>query len=525
MVTPHDPNAKPDYESVLDQCMVLYGRNEQLPEMVERLCAYVAWVRTGLCMIRDQSQHIIPLVHNRIQRIEIGAAMFQAARGLPVRQLELKARKGGSSTLWQTVMVFFGAMFPNQVGLMLAHVPDSTKEIFQIAKLASKHFPVHVDPLEMSLRWPNTTNSRYYCHTAGGTSVGAGGTPSILHLSEVALYKINKAETLTAATKAVPNEPNTILIMESTARGREEFFNKFEEARNDPDHPYVAIFIPWFLDERLEVIPPDDMEYDDDERILISLARREYAMELSNGQLEWRRNEIKATIGGLPVFRQEYPSTPEEAVQGSSDLILPGMRECIVDELSFDPAHVQVSELTGGIDYGYNDPTVVITAIYRDQVLTIIDVYRKREGLASDHVSAIWEGHTYWFDPSEVGGREEMRKELVKRKIEAKLIPAPRRKEGRSVGFVKAELETVQTLIHEGRLQILRSASEQLVLEADSYQWNPKTDMPDDRRSEECGHFDTMDALRYCVMGVGNRSAVESVVMPTQKSRRMEWRV
>ena len=518
-------NEQPNYEAALDDFMQLYADRVALPEMVHRLCSYVAWVRQGLCFIRDQSSEIVPLVHNRTQRIELGAAMFQAARGLPIRQIDLKARKGGTSTLWQTVAVFFGGHYGNQIALMLAHVPDSTREIFLIAKLAVKHYPVYAEPFEMSIRWPQTTGSRYYCHTAGGANVGAGGTPSLLHLSEVALYERNKIETLTSSLKSVPYEPNTIVILESTARGREEFFNLFDDARNDPDHPFVAIFIPWFLDERLTLTTPERMEYNDDERILVSLARREYGIELSNGQLEWRRNEIKATIGGLPVFRQEYPSTPEEAVQGSSDLILPGIRECLIDRIPFDPTTVEWSALTGGMDYGYYDATALVTGVYLDQVLTIFDIYTATGALAVDHAEHAWEGHTYWCDPSAVEGREEMAAVFRRTRKEVKMIAAPRQKLGRAAGFVNAEWALVQRMMAEGRLKIYRPVADQLLIEADSLCWNPKTGRPDERRREDCGHFDVLAALRYCIMGVENRPVVESAIMPSTKSRRLEFRI
>lgn len=513
-----------DYEAVLEDFMRVYAKDVALPEMVERLCAYVAWVRQGLCFIRNQSSEIVPLVHNRIQHVQIGAAMFQAARGMPVRLLILKARKGGSSTLWQTIMVFFGSHYPNQIGLMLAHVPDSTREIFLIAKLASKHYPAYAEPLDLSIRWPQSTGSRYYCHTAGGANVGAGGTPSMLHLSEVALYERNKIETLTSSLKSVPYELTTIVILESTARGREEFFSLFDDARNDADHPFTSIFVPWFLDERLTLAPPDRMVYDDDERMQISLARREYGIELSNSQLQWRRNEIKATPGGLPVFRQEYPSTPEEAVQGSSDLILPNMRECLIDRLPFDPTAMEWSMLTGGMDYGYYDATVLVTGAYVDQVLTIFDVYSATGCLAVDHAEHAWEGHTYWCDPSAVEGREEMSAVFRKTGKRTMMRAAPRQKSARAAGFVNAEWAMVQRMSVEGRLKIMRSVADQLILEADTLCWDPKTGRPDDRRSEECGHFDTLNALRYCIMGVENRPSMASAIVTPKTSRRMEFR-
>lgn len=518
------PNDTPNYEHVLDQFMRLYHRKESMPRMVHVLCSYVAWVRRGLCMIRDQRAEIVPLAHNRIQRILIGAVMLQAAKGLPIRIIILKARKGGASTLWQTILVFICQHYPNQIALMLAHVPTSTREIFHIAKTVIEHYPANSQPFELWLKFPET-KSRYWCHTAGGANVGAAGTPTMLHLSEVALYERNKANTLVSATKSVPNETNTIIVWESTARGREEFFELFDAARNDPDHPYVAVFVPWFLDDRLVSVPPQYFTMDADELVIYRIAHDDYGIELGADAFQWRRNEIKATIGGISVFRQEHPSTPEEAIQGSADLILSDMRGCIVDELPFNPAMLERSALTGGIDYGYLDATVIITAAYVDQVLTILEVYRATGSLAAEHAQHCWEGHTYWIDPSEVQGRQEMLAVLKGGMADTRIVSAPRKKSGRMTGFVQGELEMVQRIMHEGRLKILRSAAEQLVLEADNYFWNPKSGQPDDRRTENCGHFDTMDALRYLVMGVERHGIVGATVSEPRLSRRMEFRI
>lgn len=515
-----------NHEAVFWQFMALYKRGERLPEMVHRLCRFVKWTDLGLCFIRDQASEIVPLHLNRIQRILIGAAMLQAAQGKPIRIVDGKARKGGSSTLWQALLVFLGGHFQNQVALMLAHVPDSTTELFEIARTIVRHYPANSVPLSTTIKFPNT-NSRYTCHTAAGENVGAGGTPSLLHLSEVALYGRNKLDTMTSAMKSVPNETTTIVVLESTFRGREEFWDLFDDARKDSDHPYTSVFIPWFLDERLVLEPDDGMEPTEDEVLIYRIARNQYGIELGPEAFAWRRNEIKATVGGLAVFRREYPSTPEEAVQGSSDLILPGMRECVIQQLPFEYTSLEWELLSGGMDYGFHDPTVLLAGAYVDQVLYVVTMYRASGKLAADHVYQVMDGTTYYCDPSAVEGREEMMAEINRRNRPVKMIAAPRRKNARSAGFVDDEWQMVQRMMAEGRLKILEQASEQLLLEADNLSWNSRTGKPDDTRGATWGHFDTLNALRYWVMGVDRHCEVEAVVVgrDRKRSRRMEFRL
>ncbi len=114
---------------------------------------------------------------------EDGGAGF----GKPIRIVVLKARKGGVSTLVQALFFFLCGHYKNQVCTMLAHVPDSTAEIFEIARfMAAEYAELPVEPpqpYQQKLVFPGQT-SRYWCHTAAGAGVGAGGTPNALHLSE-----------------------------------------------------------------------------------------------------------------------------------------------------------------------------------------------------------------------------------------------------------------------------------------------------------------------------------------------------
>lgn len=510
-----------DYAKLVDRFMAVYRSQAAMPEMLHRLCRYRQFVEAELCYIRDQSQQIIPLQHNRIQLTLLGVAMMQAARGVPIRIVELKARKGGSSTLWKTIEGFLCAHYPNQVGLMLAHVPDSTGEIFQISKVMFEHYVIESTPMAHRFRFPN--GSRFYCHTAGGESVGAGGTPSMLHMSEVALWVKNKVSTRYSATESVPMDPLTIIVQESTARGREEFYETYEAARN-PDHPYEPIFIPWFLDDRLAAPVAGGLDLDEEEQEIHRLARDEYGIELPMGAYQWRREKI-LDIGPV-LFRQEYPSTAQEAIECHSDLILPGMRSCVIDRLPFNYEHTDAGCRVGGMDYGYHDPTVFIAACYIDQVLYIVDVYRAVQQLARDHVDAVFDNHTYYCDPSATEGRFEVQQALRDAgRVDTRLVLAPRKKIGTARGFVEAEWEAVQKLIRTGRLKIMADVADQIILEADNLAWNPTTGLPHMVRSESWGHFDTLSALKYLVMGISHGPVGSPVIVDTRPDRiRMDRR-
>lgn len=485
--------------------------------ILESLVLFCKWINLGQCMIRDiYADHII-LQPNRTQLIILATMMQQAFEEKPVRLVILKARKVGVSTFLQALLFFLCSLHANRLAKTVAHEAGATQEIFDITRLMAES----CEDIGSSIGQKGitfTNRSNYFCRTAGGHGVGAGGTPNYIHLSEMALWQLKKEQTDYTLTSSVPDTNlDTIIAYESTAKGRELFWFKFDNA-SDPHNPYEPIFIPWYFDEKCQVTVRDKetFEITDEENELIDRAREE-GIYLSLEALQWRRDKIKTL--GPEIFRQEYPSTPEEAVQASKGLILPGIRSCLIDRLPFNIDSMVERERVGGIDYGYYDSTVIISAIYHDQMVYVIDIYHRAEKLACDHAMFLKEGYTYFMDPSAVQGREELRKEAKVKKIPCRIIPSPRRKNPQ--GIVKSELQSVRDLIRHGKLKVLRSCSRQLLTEADNYAWNPRTGEPDSTRSVESGHYDTIDALRYLVAGVLDRKRTEKKPTARKTSRRL----
>jgi hypothetical protein len=522
------------YDLLVDDCMRAYYGGATSPEMLWRLCSYVAWTQQDQAFIRDIHEQIIPLRLNRIQRTVIGAMMAQALEEKPIRVIVLKARKGGTSTNIQALLFFLCAHFPNQHAYMLAHHAESTDEIFAIAKVLQQHYRGGGRKYAQSLLFGE--GSRYHCHTAGGEGIGAGMTVNLLHKSELALWHHNREETDYTVTEAVPRVPTSLIVEESTARGRELFFDRFEAARA-ATHPYIGVFIPWFMDERLTLegaamggamgdpVGGRNIGLSEDEQLLLRLAQNEYGLELSTGQLAWRRERLEE-LGEL-VFRQEYPATPEEAVQGAQGLVVPGLRGCVVDALAFDYANVSDPQArVGGIDHGYNDPTVVLTAVHLDQVLYVVDLYRASGQIAEAHIAGIHPGHTYYCDPAGTAARHEMEASLQRLNgQDVHLLPAPRKAESGQQNYVNAEWELLRKRIVMDRLRILSGHADQLILEADNLFWNQRTGLPDMVRGDAWGHFDCLDALRYACMGLETPETPRLTAMPTRITRRQAWRL
>jgi hypothetical protein len=112
---------------------------------------------------------------------------------------------------------------------------------------------------------------------------------------------------------AVPDDPSTIVCIESTANGKvgigESFYRYWKDAESGRN-TYIPIFLSW-LDDPACVRNPDeakDAPIDQEERDLIKF------FNASKAQLAWRRWCIYNRCGGyLETFFVEYPANPEEA--------------------------------------------------------------------------------------------------------------------------------------------------------------------------------------------------------------------
>jgi len=281
--------------------------------MVRRLLRFWFWLQAGQCIIRDIHEREIPLIPNRAQIILFLSWLLQALAGRPIRSVVLKPRKLGISTFVQALYYFLCKHHEQQIAKTVAHQSESTREIFGITGLiAARDVGPRPPTASREMLRFQESGSRYGCQTAGAEGVGAGGTPNLLHLSEVALWKMNKKETHYTATTAVPMTPTSVIVEESTARGRELFYTLFEDA-HDPNHPYEPIFVPWYFDDRLAAVVPDGFEREPGEERIAERAG-EYGITLTDTQLAWRR--LKIIDLGEALFRQEYPSTPQEAIEG-----------------------------------------------------------------------------------------------------------------------------------------------------------------------------------------------------------------
>jgi hypothetical protein len=237
------------------------------------------------------------------------------------------------NSTWSEGLVFWRTVTrPNTHSLVVAHDAESTKRIFQIAVTMYESLPAEVRPMRRrsnvkELIFENPDERERYLRpglrssievrTAGNKEAGRGSTFHCLHLSEVASWP-DPELLATSLFPTVPPLPETIVVLESTAKGAGSWWHDFWIKSKDGATGYMPVFLPWYLDPVYSVSPEEAADLltdpDEEEQELLK-------MGLTPEQVAFRRKTIASY--GLDYWRQEMPTVDSEAWLGIGDPVFP----------------------------------------------------------------------------------------------------------------------------------------------------------------------------------------------------------
>ena len=300
--------------------------------------------------IRDKSGRIIDFKLNEPQQKLYDIIKQLKKEGKPVRIIILKARQMGFSTLTESILFKETATKFNINTGIVAHKEEATTNLFNMSKRIYDNLPDEMKPTKKAsnakeLIFDNQEGtglkSKIKCMTAGADGVGRSDTFNNLHISELAFWG-NAKETMLGLMQAVPNLPNTMVIIESTANGYEYFKEIWDKAvRKEND--FIPLFVGWHELEEYQM-PYSGFELTPEEKQL------QETYNLSLDQLTWRRWCIANNCGGdIEQFKQEYPMNPHEAFIVSGTSVFD--KEQLVLRLETIPKPLKV----GYFSYTYND--------------------------------------------------------------------------------------------------------------------------------------------------------------------------
>lgn len=287
--------------------------------------------------IRTKEGDVVVFRPNVVQQIIDRKIDELIERGKPIRLIVLKARQEGVSTYSLGKGYQYVTTQEGRHALLVAHDDDSTTQLFDRLRLMydlAEFRPMvrYSSKTELDFSNPNRARARaepgllskFQVGTAGKLNLGRSFTLQYLHLSEVAFWR-NASNVLLGLEQALPKNPGTIEIIESTANGvGGEFYERWERA-SDPKSAgdWVPLFFPWWIFPEYQIDPCGEMLpipscADDHEAWKLEENEIRGLYDLTDAQLNWRRWCIVNQCGNdLEKFHQEYPSSPEEAFVAS----------------------------------------------------------------------------------------------------------------------------------------------------------------------------------------------------------------
>lgn len=301
------------------------------------------WYIENFLYIRNKKAEIIPFKLNQAQKIVMNIVENDMKLGVPMRYIVLKARQMGLSTLFEGIIFQDTATNENKNSLILAHEEPASQNLFSMSKLYYDYIPDLIRPMKkysngkfLVFENPETDEnkksdnpglrSRISIATAGTGEVGRSATIHNLHVSELAFFPDPKT-TMLGLLQSVPDEPNTFVVLESTANGVGDYFHELWTKAVKGENEFIPIFLPWFIDpgytrpfrsesERKQFIEEVESTTINANGETIYTYEKEL-MEKNNltyEQLNWRKFTIANKCQGDELlFMQEYPATPEEA--------------------------------------------------------------------------------------------------------------------------------------------------------------------------------------------------------------------
>lgn len=301
------------------------------------------WYIENFLQIRNKKAEIVPLKLNIAQQKVMDIIEHDEKLGIPKRYIVLKARQMGLSTLFEALIFQDTSTSKNKNALIIAHEEPASQNLFQMSKLYYENLPDLIRPMKkysngkiLAFENPETDEnkkqgnpglrSKISIATAGTGEVGRSATIHNLHVSELAFFPDPKT-TMLGLLQSVPDESNTLIVLESTANGVGDYFHELWTKAVKGENEFVPIFLPWFIDpgytrpfrsegERKQFIDQVESTSTNAKGEVIFTYEKELMdkHDLTYEQLNWRKYTIANKCQGDELlFMQEYPSTPEEA--------------------------------------------------------------------------------------------------------------------------------------------------------------------------------------------------------------------
>jgi hypothetical protein len=312
---------------LLDKALQLKKLNQNTIQKNTKKIDDIEFLKKYIWIINKKKERQRLTLNNIQLKIEAKIKELRA-NDIPPRIIILKARQEGVTTYSQGKMMSQCVQNKDMNCLIVSHQQDSTNAIFSKTKFMYNNLDNSVKPLqkasnarELIFDVPRNykkndkgLNSKIVVKIAGKESIGRSDTYSFVHLSEFAFWSgrddNSPQHQLSAIMQALPRNLDSLAIIESTAKGFNDFKDVWDKAVAG-ENGWYPLFFPWFDDPdyRIPVTEPNFEDTLDDYEKKI---RKEFNLDLD--QINWYRYTKKTDCNNdYDSMKQENPSFPEEA--------------------------------------------------------------------------------------------------------------------------------------------------------------------------------------------------------------------
>jgi hypothetical protein len=316
------------------------------------------WYTRYARIVNDQNVNV-PFVPNVAQRMVIDFWGELEAKGWAIMMVQLKARQLGVSTLTELEVLRRGLFTPDVNGVVASCDDDKSKLMFLMIERAWEQQPWWLVPgavQHKTGKYLKLQNNSTISVESGSqmSGIGRGYTPQIVHISELADFFDAGALIDDSLLHAVHPHPSTFFVLESTAKGFDNWWHdtweQSEREWNKGVPGLCPIFLPWFCGRdiyptktwlRQRPIPPDWVPSEKTETHAVKAAlyvrtsdrlkavyAADWTMPVAQQWYYEKKYEAAVEKNRLPQFLSEMPSDPNEAFQ-STNIAAVDVEDCL----------------------------------------------------------------------------------------------------------------------------------------------------------------------------------------------------
>ena len=311
--------------------------NEQLAKILEIRKDFYRYCKNNL-KIKDKDAQIIPFVPNKPQTVLINYVILCIQEHRPIKAIILKARQMGLSTAVEALIYWWTSTNTNINSVIIGHDESSAKNLYMMFR----RYYDNTNPLfKPSIRYNTRTDlsferfdetnkqvglgSTIKTATAGNKAAGRSDTINCLHASELGEWE-NGEELVASLLQTVPNKQYmkkpSMMFLESTAKGRGNYFHKEFVGAMEGKNNFVPFFFPWWILDEYERDDGDLGKLSEYEELLVEAMKRGHDVagqhiDIDHDRIPYKLHfyrrkakDFEATPERLP---QEYPSFWQEA--------------------------------------------------------------------------------------------------------------------------------------------------------------------------------------------------------------------